>query len=134
MEPRVGIRWQFTPAQSISAGAGIHSRLETLTNYLAERELGDGTVIQPNKHLEISKARHYVIGYQNNISKHFMIKGELYYQDLYDVPIEEDPTSSFSALKYACGITTMTLGNGGAGHNYGVELTLEKFFPGHIIF
>jgi hypothetical protein len=128
VEPRVGIRWQFTPAQSISAGAGIHSRLETLTNYLAERELGDGTVIQPNKHLEISKARHYVIGYQNNISKHFMIKGELYYQDLYDVPIEEDPTSSFSALNYAYGITTMTLGNGGTGRNYGVELTLEKFF------
>jgi len=128
LEPRVGLKWQFTPAQSISAGAGIHSRLETLTNYMAERELEDGNIIQPNKHLEISKARHYVIGYQNNISRNFMIKGELYYQDLYDVPIEDDSTSSFSALNYAYGITTETLSNGGTGDNYGVELTLEKFF------
>ena len=57
-----------------------------------------------------------------------MIKGELYYQDLYDVPIEDDPNSSFSSLNYAYGITTMDLSNGGTGSNYGVELTLEKFF------
>ncbi len=128
LEPRVGLKWQFAPAQSISAGAGLHSRLETLTNYLAEKELGEGIVIQPNRHLEISKARHYIIGYQNNISKNFMIRGELYYQDLYDVPIEDDPTSSFSALNYAYGITTLSLSNGGTGNNYGVELTMEKCF------
>jgi hypothetical protein len=57
-----------------------------------------------------------------------MIKGELYYQDLYDVPIEDDPASSFSSLNYAYGITTMDLSNGGTGSNYGAELTLEKFF------
>jgi hypothetical protein len=128
MEPRAGLKWQFLPRHALSAGAGIHSRLETLTNYLAERELEDGSHIHPNKHLEISKARHYVIGYQNNTLPNIMIKGELYYQDLYDVPIEDDPTSSFSALNYAYGITTETLSNGGTGSNFGAELTLEKFF------
>ncbi len=128
LEPRVGLKWQFLPGHALSAGAGIHSRLETLTNYLAEKELEDGSLMMPNKDLEISKARHYVIGYQNNMIRDFMIKGELYYQDLYDVPIEDDPASSFSALNYAYGITTMTLSNGGTGSNYGAELTLEKFF------
>ncbi len=28
-----------------------------------------------------------------------MIKGEIYYQDLYDVPIEEDPASIFLSLE-----------------------------------
>ena len=128
VEPRAGLKWQFLPGHSLSVGAGIHSRLETLTNYLAERELEDGSLIRPNKHLEISKAKHYVIGYQNNSFPNFMIKGELYYQDLYDVPIEDDPNSSFSSLNYAYGITTMDLSNGGTGSNYGAELTLEKFF------
>jgi hypothetical protein len=69
-----------------------------------------------------------VIGYQNNTIPNLMIKGELYYQDLYDVPVEDDPGSSFSALNYAYGITTEILSNGGTGSNYGAELTLEKFF------
>jgi hypothetical protein len=128
LEPRAGLKWQFASNQSLNAGFGIHSRLETLTNYMAVKELEDGSIIQPNKCLEISKARHYVIGYQNNISRNFMIKGEIYCQDLYDVPIEEDSTSPFSALNHAYGITTLTLSNGGTGKNYGMELTLEKFF------
>ena len=128
LEPRAGLQWQFLPGHALSGGVGIHSRLETLTNYLAERKEEDGTVIQPNRNLEISKARHYVIGYRNNTLPNFMIKGELYYQDLFDVPVEDDPASSFSALNYAYGITTRTLSNEGTGSNYGVELTLEKFF------
>ena len=86
-EPRVGLKWRVTPGHVLSAGAGIHSRLETVTNYLAEHRQEDGSTIRPNRNLEISKARHYVIGYQNHSVKDLMIKGELYYQDLYDVPI-----------------------------------------------
>ena len=57
-----------------------------------------------------------------------MFKGELYIQHLFDVPVEDDSSSSFSALNHAYGMTTATLNNGGNGNNYGMELTLEKFF------
>ena len=128
LEPRAGLKWRFLPGHSISAGAGLHSRLETLTNYMAEREREDGSIFQPNRSLEISKAKHYVLAYQNNSVRNFMIKGELYYQDLFDVPIKDDPESSFSSLNYNYGITSEILSNGGTGSNYGIELTLEKFF------
>ena len=127
-EPRIGIKWRFLPGHTISAGAGIHSRLETLTNYLAERRFDDGSVIHPNQDLEISKARHFVIGYRNNAWRDFMVRGELYYQYLYDVPVAVDSGSSFSALNYNYGITTEMLCNKGTGSNYGMEITLEKFF------
>ncbi len=128
LEPRVGVKWQFVPTQSISAGFGAHSRLETLTNYFAEREGDDGGIYRPNKDLELSKARHYVFGYQNNSIPNLMIKSEVYFQDLYDVPVMKDSASSFSALNYSYGISNEALINSGSGDNYGIELTVEKFF------
>lgn len=128
LEPRLGLKWQFSTTQSLSAGFGIHSRIETLTNYFAESKREDGTTYRPNKDLNFSKARHYVIGYQNNYFRNLMIKTEIYYQDLYDVPIMRDTTSTFSALNYSEGITNEPLWNGGTGNNYGLEMTIEKFF------
>jgi hypothetical protein len=128
LEPRLGLKWQVTSTQSLSAGFGIHSRLETLTNYFAEKERKDGSIYRPNEDLSLSKARHYVIGYQNNYFPNLMIKSEIYYQDLYGVPIMKDSSSSFSALNYSYGVTNEVLINKGTGKNYGLELTVEKFF------
>ncbi len=39
IEPRAGIRWNFTPGQSVSLAYGLHSRLEMLGTYLAIRDV-----------------------------------------------------------------------------------------------
>lgn len=127
-EPRLGAKWQFNDKQSLSAGFGIHSKLETLTNYYAISTLDDGTVEHPNKNIELAKARHYIIGYDYKLTRNLYLKLELYYQDLYDIPIEDNDTSSFSALNFSWGYTTIPLRNYGTGSNYGIEMTLEKFF------
>jgi hypothetical protein len=128
LEPRIGLKWQFVPTQSLSAGFGIHSRLETLTNYFAEREDDNGFKYRPNKDIDFSRARHYVLGYHNNSIPSVMIKSEVYYQDLYDVPVSKDSATSFSALNFSYGVTNEALVNSGTGDNYGIELTVEKFF------
>lgn len=128
LEPRLGIKWQFTPKQSLSAGFGVHSKVESLTSYLAFETLDDGTEVQYNKNLDFTKARHYVIGYENMLGTDLLLKLEMYYQDLYHVPIEDDPSSSFSALNSTYGYSNIRLVNEGVGYNYGVETTLEKFF------
>jgi len=128
IEPRLGLRWQFLPRQAISAGFGIHSRIETLTNYLAQTVDEDGTLYTPNKNLDLTKSRHYVLGYENLITEHLIVKAEFYFQDLYDIPVEMDSATSFSALNYSWGYTTKKLANRGTGHNYGVELAIEKYF------
>jgi len=117
IEPRFGVKWQFHPRQSLSAGFGIHSKAETLTNYFAKRETKNGEIIQPNKNMEFGKARHYVLGYDNNIAKNLYFKTEIYYQELYKVPIEDNDTSSFSALNYSWGYTNIPMANKGTGTN-----------------
>jgi hypothetical protein len=52
----------------------------------------------------------------------------VYYQDLYNIPIEDKPESSFSTLNASDGFTNKKLVNQGTGKNYGIDLTLEKFF------
>lgn len=75
-----------------------------------------------------SKARHYVLGYDLMINKNLTLKIESYYQKLYDIPIEAEEGSSISAINYNHGFTNDKLVNEGTGKNYGIDLTLEKFF------
>lgn len=133
-EPRLALNWEFKPGQSINAGFGIHSRMEPLTYYFAHQTQDDGSTIQPNKNLGLSKARHYTIGYSNMLTKNLHLKLEAYYQELYNVPIENIDTSTFSALNLTEGWTDKTLVNKGKGRNYGLELTVEKFFAQRYFF
>ena len=133
-EPRLGLQWEFAPRQSLNFGFGIHSRLDPLANYFALYQTGVDAYIQPNKNLELTKSRHYVIGYDHMLREDLHLKVEAYYQDLYDVPIGyqagiEDPWyATYSMLNYEDGIVDVPLVNNGTGRNYGLELTLEKFF------
>ena len=128
IEPRIGLQWAFTPTQTLSAAFGIHSKMESLVNYFAVHTDDDGNESMPNQNLDFSKARHYVLGYNNMLTGNLLLKAEIYYQDLYNIPVENDPNSSFSLINSVEGYTTRKLVNEGTGSNYGLELTLERYF------
>jgi hypothetical protein len=127
IEPRFAMKWAATERQSFNIGAGLHSKLESVSLYLAKQYAVDGTFSQPNKDLEISKAAHFVIGYDNRIASNMNLRVETYYQHLFQVPIENSTASSYSLLNVTDGYTTRNLVNEGTGKNYGVELTLERY-------
>jgi hypothetical protein len=127
IEPRVAMKWQVNEKQAFNIGVGLHSKLEGVSTYLAKNYADDGTMRQPNKELEITKAAHFVLGYDNRIGANTNLKIETYYQHLYDVPVENSATSNFSLLNRSEGYTTRALVNDGTGKNYGVELTMERY-------
>jgi hypothetical protein len=126
IEPRLGIQWNVNPRHSLSAGFGIHSRKESMTLYTGIRELPDGTMASLNRDLELSKARHYVLGYNFHITPLLQLKTELYYQDLYDIPAYPFPPY-FSTVNFDFGFEGNILTNYGTGYNAGIELALEKY-------
>ena len=128
IEPRSALKWQFTPRQSISAGFGMHSRIESLEYYLGRLVLPDGSSSQPNRELAFTKARHYVLSYDNLLGKNWYIKTETYYQQLYNVPVHHNENNIFSTLLLEDGYTIDSLVNEGTGTNYGLELTVQRFF------
>ena len=134
IEPRFGFNWQVVDKHSISGGFGMHSKIETITSYFANTNPGSDVELQENKDLGLSKARHYVLGYQYRINSNLNLKTEFYYQDLYDVPVSKDIEDSFSALNFRDGYADRSMINKGTGYNYGAEITLEKYFSKNYYF
>ncbi len=126
VEPRFSAKYQIDKRQSFFGGLGWHSQMSPLPVYYAS--INGNPSFRPNMNLEFMKARHYVAGYDRILNNNLFFKVELYYQDLYDVPVENDSESSFSLLNSVSGFTDKELINEGTGTNYGIELTLERYF------
>jgi hypothetical protein len=130
IEPRVGLTYGLTPKSTLTLGYGLHGQSQPLP-ILFNKTLNDDMVLsQANDDLDFIKAHHMVLGYQTKPWNDVRIKSEVYYQSLFDVPIEKK-SSSFSTLNTGADFVfpqTGALVNEGTGRNYGVELTIEKFF------
>jgi hypothetical protein len=134
IEPRLGMEYQLNPQQSFSLGFGIHSKVENLSTYNAIVESTDGNYTTPNKNLDLAKSMHVVVGYKHQFSQNLHLKSEVYYQYLYDVAVENDPSSPFVLNNEMEGYVNVDLVNEGTGKNYGLELTLERFYANRFYF
>ena len=123
-EPRFGMKYELNNKSSISVGYGLHSQMQPLNIY------ANGEGATSNWGLDFTKSEHYVLGYDLQPAKDWRVKAEVYYQSLSNVPVTSY-SSSYSVLNTGSGYqsdTTSSLVNKGSGRNYGVELTVEKFF------
>ena len=130
LEPRLGLKWEMKEGQALSIGTGLHSQLQPQYLYLIKTRQSDGTYMQTNKDLKMTKSYHAIAAYDRTISKDIRIKIETYYQYLFDVAVEKRATY-FSVLNEGAdfGVSGVdSLENKGTGTNYGLELTLEKFY------
>jgi hypothetical protein len=136
LEPRAGLKWEINENQSFKAGIGLHSQTQPTYIYFQQQKDDNGNFVQHNKNIGMSKSMHYVIGYNHLLGKNMRIFTEAYYQNLSNIPTEVN-TSSFSLLNQGIGFNRFypdSLQNSGTGENYGVELTVEKFFSKQFFF
>jgi hypothetical protein len=123
LEPRASVKWQAAPKHSFVLSYGMHSRHENLACYfITTPSTGDALV---NKNLDMAKAHHIVLSYDQHISDNLHLKIEPYYQYLYDVPVS--PDSPFSIINQFDFFLNKQLVNDGKGRNYGIDLTLERY-------
>lgn len=133
IEPRAGLRWQFSPRQSLSLAYGKHSRIENLQYYLARDHQSGGNEVQINRDLAFTRAHHVVLSYERTISSSHRLKLESYYQQLYNSPVS-DQNALHVSINEDTGFTTDSLINKGSGNNYGVELSLDKSFSNNFYY
>jgi len=133
IEPRVSLEWEISPRSNLHAGYGMHSITESIITYYTTLYDNEGNASTPNKDLGLTRANHYILGYDYQIRKNLNLKAEVYYQDLYDVPVE-NIASTYSILNEQNGFTNKQLVNKGKGRNYGVELTIERSFDKRFYF
>jgi len=144
LEPRLGAKYQINKKQSLALGMGLHSQMLPTYVYFYHQQDAAGNYVRDangnyymhNLNVGFIHSEHVVLSYDNYISAGLHIKMETYYEHLYDVPIEKK-SSSFSLMNQGAGFTRFfpdTLVNKGTGDNYGVELTVEKFFSKSFFF
>ena len=128
IEPRAAIEWSLNDQNAISGGLGLHSKMESIAIYLAKNYDEFGNVSTPNQDLGPGRAAHFVLGYQNFSLPRTTLKLDVYYQHLFQIPVENQPGSYQSIQNYSSGYTNIALVNEGTGRNYGLELTAERKF------
>jgi hypothetical protein len=139
VEPRASLRYQVKPNQVFSIAYGLHSQMQATYLYFAipDSVSDNGKIVAntqknlTNKQLDFSRSQHFVVGYDYFATRYLKIKTEVYYQNLWNVPVYVVP-SSVSALNRGATFNRFfpvyTMDNKGTGYNYGVELTVEKLY------
>ena len=136
VEPRIGLKYALTTKSSISAAYGLHSQMQPILTYSYEETNANGITTQRNKNLGFTKSHHYVLAYDLNFNENLRLKAEAYYQSIFNAPVDTFP-SYFSMLTQGTDFAPTNRGglvNNGTGENYGIELTLEKFFSNNYYF
>ena len=129
-EPRLGLKYLLNNKHSLGFGYGMHSQMQPTDVYFIRTQLTDGSYVQTNKDLDFTRSQHFVLAYDWAVNSAWRIKAETYYQNLSNAPVTSF-ASSYSMLNTGAGFLPNnqdSLINKGSGQNYGLELTIEKFF------
>jgi len=128
--PRLGLKYTTEKGTALSVAYGLHTQLQPLPIYFNESELPNGQIVQGNRDLGFTLSHHFVVGYDRLLAPNLRLKAEAYYQAITDAAVERE-SSSFSMLNAGADFALpdeTDLINNGTGRNYGVELTLEKYY------
>lgn len=130
LEPRLAMSWQMLPQHRLSLAYGMHHQIQSLPILFFRETIEPGITRPTNEDLDFTRSNQFVLGYDFLPATDWRIKAEAYYQQLDQVPVEAT-ASSFSVLNAGSDFVFPERGslvNEGSGRNYGLELTVEKFF------
>ncbi|MEN0045762.1 MAG: TonB-dependent receptor [Bacteroidota bacterium] len=122
VEPRVTLDYRLKSDQRISLTYGLHSQTQIPELYEPRLCFSGGSC--DRNLLNLTKAHHFVLGYQRQFSSTTTLGIEAYYQYLFDVPVSTFSTAS--AINFLEIDRFYDLENGGNGRNVGVELNFQK--------
>ena len=136
IEPRLGLSYVLNDRSTLNLAYGLHSNLQPLLLYFYQTQNANGSYSLTNKDLGFTRSHHIVLGYERNLTENLRLKVETYYQSLFDVPIEKT-AGFYSVLVEGADFNPINkdnLVNKGTGRNYGIEMTLEKYFSNNYYF
>ena len=130
-EPRGGISWTPNQRHRLSASFGKQTQVQQLPLlfYTSYNPVTD-SYNASNLDLDNSKSFHYIFAHRWNLHPNWTLQTEVYLQELQDIAVEAFP-STYSAINEGSNFRFTRRGNlvnAGSGSNYGIEMTLERYF------
>ncbi|MBO4754786.1 MAG: TonB-dependent receptor [Bacteroidales bacterium] len=123
VEPRVSLQYRTSSSNTLSIAYALNSRKETIDTYFVTDTSGGN--VNPNKDLGLTRSHHVSASFSQRLGENVMLKVEPYWQYLFDVPVEKGTV--YSIINHNLFFQDRVLVNEGAGRNYGIDLTLERF-------
>lgn len=142
IEPRISLQYHLNELTTLTGAFGMHSQMQQPYLYFYGATNDDfGNPIAQNRNMDFTRSYHSALGIEKlfpvDSTSIYRLKIEAYYQGLYNVPIDSEP-SSFSMLNAGAEFLRLypenVLVNEGTGRNYGIELTFEKSFSRGYLF
>lgn len=134
LEPRLNLKLHLNDFNYLNLRYGLHSLLQTPGTYFYPGQDLNGDLVNPNEALGLTKAHHIVLGYYYSVNPSIKLNAEVYYQDLYNVPVSRFSQNTFSVLNQIEGFVFESLENSGTGTNYGIDIMLRKTFSNNIYY
>ncbi len=129
VEPRLGGSYAVSKGAELSLATGLHSTTESPEVYL----IIDDSLNASSRNIRMARSWQSALSFKKKLGKKMFLTIELYSQYLFDIPVAAD-SSNFSLLNEEISFSDKALINEGKGLNYGLEITLEKFFSNSYYF
>jgi len=111
--------YQFSNGNNLSIAVGRYSQNLPIGTYFTNPE---------NMDLSLMNSLQANISYGIQIKDDFKITLEGYFLKLSNIPVSSDEGLNYWMLNDLVGFSTENLVSNGLGRNYGIELTIERFF------
>ena len=123
VEPRVSMQYKTSPSSTLSLAYALNSRKESTDTYFVLS--ADSQEPNANSNLGLTRSHHISASFAQRLGENTMLKIEPYWQWLFDVPVEQGTT--YSIINHNVFYQDRALVNEGAGRNYGIDFTLERY-------
>ncbi|RYU96540.1 TonB-dependent receptor [Emticicia agri] len=131
IEPRLSIQYRSPNAHTFSFAYGLYSQLLPMSAYFYTRKDTVAGVVsesKPNRNLSFPRSNHFILSYNYVTPGLWKFSAEAYYQLLNKIPVEPKAGSSYWMLNYADNFPEFAVISKGKGRNYGIDLSVERFF------
>lgn len=130
VEPRLALDWRIGKRHRMSLGYGWTSKIQSFAvSFLVKKQL-DGAYDDSNRDLGLNRSHQLVLSYDTYLARFWGIKANAYVS--YNTNLAVDRVSnSFSIVNhgnFAVYPDSTGLISNGEGLNYGVEISIEKYF------
>lgn len=123
VEPRISFQYKTSASSTLSIAYAMNSRKEAIDTYFVLNTNSQEPNV--NKDLGLTRSHHISASFAQRLGENAMLKIEPYWQWLFDVPVEQGTT--YSVINHSLFYQDRALVNKGAGRNYGIDLTLERY-------
>ena len=125
VEPRVSFQYKTSPSSTLSVAYALNSRKEATDTYFVTIDHSSDAQPMFNEDLGLTRSHHISASFAQRLGENAMLKIEPYWQWLFDVPVEQG--TAYSVINHNLFYQDRALVNEGAGRNYGIDFTLERY-------